>query len=1065
MAIIYVKSGSTGNGSSWNSAFGTLQSAIAAAQAGDQIWVAAGTYTPTTGLDRNTTFSLKNDVEIYGGFAGTETGLNQRNINNNVTILSGEIGSAGIADNSYHVVSAVGSIASPLNTSAILDGFTITGGNADGAGSLGNGGGVYVSAGSPTLNNITFRENNAINGGALYNENNSDPILTNVLFEYNTATRGAGIYNDFSSPEIVNGTFRLNAALNDGGAIYNTSSSNPDFVNAIFSRNSANTGEGGAIFNDFSNSTLTNSTLSNNSAVEGGGVYNLSSTTTLRNSIVWNNQDSSDTGTQILNDGGTINVSSTIVQNGEFNATDANPLFVNAKGDDLRLKSGSPGLNAGNQTLLPSDDQDLDGDGNTTEPIPLDLSGNSRVLGPNVELGAYEGAELSPAPTPAASRILYVRATALGDNNGTSWSNAFTDLQDALAASRSGDKIWVAGGTYKPTDGTDRNATFTLKNYVELYGGFAGTETTLSERNIAANATVLSGDIGAQNSIADNSYHVVTANSVTNTAILDGFAISNGNSNATSGANSAGGGMTIADGSPTLNNLIFENNNATAAGGLYLEQGAAPTITNTIFSNNTAANGGAIYNNTGAKPTLRDVIFANNTATTNGGAIYNGNSSPIVEDVTFSSNNAVRGAAVYSTGSNTNITDTVFQSNIASSQGGAIYSTGGTFNVTESEFNQNRATSSVGGAIFVNTTGATITNNDFLQNRAIGGGGIYVNANNVSVTNGSFTANVAEASDSGGGAIYQVRSNNFQVINTAFSRNSAVNVGGAIYQLHNSNIFRTDTTTITNSSFSNNSASSGSAIYSQGLDRSFDQDYRIVTNIRNSIIFGNSGTAVSRNSSSAAPYTVTDSIIQGGQFGGQNIDPLFVNAANDDLRLQNGSPAINIGDNTLLPADTQDLDGDDNTTETLSQDLARNPRVNEVLVDLGAFEFTTNNTPFLDDTTFFIAENSPVNTIAGTVTATDVDNDPLTYAINSGNIDLDGDGTDAFAINSSGQISIADSDDIDFEVNPTNSLIIAASDGTLSTTATVTINLTDETDESNGGGGGGGNDGNQAPQV
>ena len=106
---------------------------------------------------------------------------------------------------------------------------------------------------------------------------------------------------------------------------YNTSSSNPDFVNAIFSRNSANTGEGGAIFNDFSNSTLTNSTLSNNSAVEGGGVYNLSSTTTLRNSIVWNNQDSSDTGTQILNDGGTINVSSTIVKNGEFNATDANP--------------------------------------------------------------------------------------------------------------------------------------------------------------------------------------------------------------------------------------------------------------------------------------------------------------------------------------------------------------------------------------------------------------------------------------------------------------------------------------------------------------------------------------------------------------------------------------------------------------------------------------------------------------------------------------------------------------------------------------------------------------------
>ncbi|MFM7715745.1 MAG: hypothetical protein ACKO7A_24510, partial [Microcystis sp.] len=92
MAIIYVKSGATGNGSAWNNAYGSLASAITAAQAGDEIWVSAGTYKPTTGTDRNATFTLKNNVGIYGGFAGTETARTQRNIATNVTILSGEIG-------------------------------------------------------------------------------------------------------------------------------------------------------------------------------------------------------------------------------------------------------------------------------------------------------------------------------------------------------------------------------------------------------------------------------------------------------------------------------------------------------------------------------------------------------------------------------------------------------------------------------------------------------------------------------------------------------------------------------------------------------------------------------------------------------------------------------------------------------------------------------------------------------------------------------------------------------------------------------------------------------------
>ena len=1097
MAIIYVKSGSTGNGSAWNNAYGSLQSAITAAPAGDEIWVAAGTYKPTTGTDRTASFTLKNNVAIYGGFAGTETARNQRNIASNATILSGEIGASGIADNAYHVVSATGTISTPLGNSSILDGFTITGGNANGTtGNQDDGGGMYVSGASPTLRNITFRDNNGTNGGALYNENGSNPVLTDVLFEYNTATRGAAIYDDLSSPQITNGTFRLNVAINDGGAIYNTSSSNPTIVDSVFSRNSANTGSGGAIFSNLSNPNLINSTLSGNVAVTGGALHNVSSSVGLRNSILWGNQDSSSTGNQVNNgSGGGVTVTNSIIQGGGFTgATDNDPLFVNAKADDLRLKSGSPALDAGDSTLLPLDSRDLDGDGNTSERIPLDLSRNSRVVGANVDLGAYEGAELAPTPTPAAVRTIFVRANAGGSNNGTSWVDAFTDLQGALAAAKSGDTIWVAGGTYKPTTGTDRNATFTLKNHVEIYGGFAGSETSLSQRNVATNATILSGDIGTVNTAADNVYHVVTGSNTSNTTILDGFTISGGNANGAGTNQNVGGGIFISDGSPILKNLIFENNNATNGGGLYNVTGANPLLTNITFRNNIAAtSGGAIFN-ASSNPTLTDVSFSNNTANfAAGGAIYNTNSSPTLTNATFTSNGAgsnggaifneggnatinngtftsnaaggnggnggaiystaanstflnnvtftsntgiSAGGAIYNTGSNFTLKDGTFNNNTASSNGGAIFSTGGTFNLTQGDFVQNRATSGSGGAVFLQTNNSTITQADFLQNRSANGGAIYSNSNNVSVTNTNFTLNIADASGSLGGAIYNDNGNGLQVINTTFSRNNAASQGGAIYQRQVS--VAGAITTIINSSFSGNSAGSGSVVFSQGTTNGA----RVDTNIRNGIIWGNGGTALSNSVS--GNYTVTNSIVQGGftGTGNLNVDPLFVDAINDDLRLQSTSPAINAGSNASLPADTRDLDGDSNITEAIPLDIARNPRVNGTNVDLGAFEFAQNSAPVLNDTTLTVPENSLLNTLVGTITATDADNNPLTYNITAGNPNLDGDGISAFTINNSGQIRVADPDDIDFEVNPNNPLTVTVSDGTLTDTAIITVNLT-----------------------
>ncbi|TRT79266.1 MAG: cadherin [Microcystis aeruginosa Ma_AC_P_19900807_S299] len=1038
MAIIYVKSGSTGNGSAWNNAYGSLVSALTAAQSSDEIWVSAGTYKPTTGTDRTASFTLKNNVGIYGGFAGTETARNQRNIATNVTILSGEIGVAGIADNVYHVVSATGNISNPLTNSSILDGFTITGGNANGTtGNQGNGGGVYVSGASPTLRNITFRDNNGTNGGALYNESGSNPVLIDTLFEYNTATQGAAIYNDLSSPQITDATFRLNTAINNGGAIYNTGSSNPTIVNTVFSRNSANRGSGGAVFNNLSNPNFINTTFSNNVAITGGALSNTSSSVAIRNSILYGNQNSS--GTNQISGGG-VTVANSIIQGGGFTgATDNDPLFVNAKADDLRLKAGSPALNGGDVNLLPADSRDLDGDGNTSEKIPLDLAGNTRVVGANVDLGAYEGAELAPAPTPALSRVVYVRAGAGGSNNGTSWTDAYTSLQDALAAAQSGDKIWVAGGTYKPTTGTDRTATFTLKNNVEIYGGFAGTETSFSQRNVSTNVTTLSGDIGTVNNTADNVYHVVTSNSPANTAVLDGFTISGGNANGSTNQN-IGGGIYIPDSNPILRNLIVENNNATSSGGgLYNTSSANYLLTNSTFRNNTSASGGAIYN-VGSSPTLTDVTFTNNTATSQGGAIFNDGGTPTLNNTTFGNNTSISGGAIYNTGSPIYNTAT-FTSNIASSRGGAIYNGAGISTLNNVTFAQNRATDN-GGAIYNTNSTSIITQGSFQQNRAANGGAISNEnrSDNLSLTNVSFTLNVAEGSSGSGGAIYNVNSLSLQATNATFSRNNATASGGAIYQYNSVQTFYT--TTITNSTFSGNAASSGSALFSQ---HQIGFSGGITSNVRNSIIWNNGGTATAIVNSGNASVGVTNSIVQGGYTGtgNLNLDPLFVDDINHDLRLQSGSPAINAGSNASLPPDTRDLDGDSNITEAIPLDIVRNPRINGTNVDMGAFEFVQNSAPVLNDTTLTVPENSPLNTLVGTVTATDADNNPLTYSITAGNPNLDNDGIAAFTINNSGQIRVADPDDINFEVNPNNPLTVTVSDGSLTDTAVITVNLTD----------------------
>jgi predicted outer membrane repeat protein len=241
-----------------------------------------------------------------------------------------------------------------------------------------------------------------------------------------------------------------------------------------------------------------------------------------------------------------------------------------------------------------------------------------------------------PATSVSAAGTCYVDVDAVGANDGTSWTNAYTDLQLALGASPC-TEVWVAAGVYKPTTGTDRTATFRLKNGVTLYGGFAGTETVRDERDWTANVTILSGDLNGDDvgftNNSENVYHVVTG---ATGATLDGFTITAGNANVANVMDSAvvGGGMyNYLSSNPTLTNVTFTNNSATTlrGGGMYNYQ-SSPTLTNVTFSSNSAfTTGGGMYNEVGSNPQIRNTIFWGNTATS-GAQIYNTGSAPVVSD-------------------------------------------------------------------------------------------------------------------------------------------------------------------------------------------------------------------------------------------------------------------------------------------------------------------------------------------------------------------------------------------------------------------------------------------------
>jgi len=377
--ILYVNHTQTGDGSSWALAypnladpllFAAMQRAIPGSSANliTQIWVAEGTYyplhdaadsPPATPNLRDKAFVLVPDVKIFGGFAGIESSVETRS--GGASILSGDIDMDGTSNNNaYHVVVGVGTVANPIHATTILDGFTITGGNADSSGSISvngvmidanSGGGMILSTASPTITSLILNGNSANSGGGISNVSSS-PILTNVVLCGNYAnSHGGGMDNYAASPILTNLTISGNSAVTDGGGMYNISSS-PIINNTIIWGNTAATD--GNISNDSGSTPVYFFSL-----VEGSGGSS---------SWVSSFGDNRD---------GNLDVDP------EFIAPVLSSFAPTTSGD-YRLQSISPAIEAGSNALF------FTARGISNFAGEIDLAGNPRLLGDRIDIGAYE---------------------------------------------------------------------------------------------------------------------------------------------------------------------------------------------------------------------------------------------------------------------------------------------------------------------------------------------------------------------------------------------------------------------------------------------------------------------------------------------------------------------------------------------------------------------------------------------------------------------------------------------------------------------------------------------------
>lgn len=511
-----------------------------------------------------------------------------------------------------------------------------------------------------------------------------------------------------------------------------------------------------------------------------------------------------------------------------------------------------------------------------------------------------------------AATVVYVDSTATGLDDGSSWQDAFTDLQSALALPPGPMELWVAAGEYRPAAVGNRTATFHLKDDVALFGGFSGVETERAQRDPVAHETVLSGDLAGNdtyggyiwwqgsNGYGENSYQVVTASGVGATAVLDGFTIRNGYAVSSIWSTSGGAGLFSLDGSPTVRGCTFTRSIAAWRGAGAYCSGGTPTFEACTFVENLASSGGkggGLCVASGCFPVVADCLFQDNTVL---GTAYAWGAG---------------GAVFVDSGAAVTFERCDFLENIARN----AYPVGG----------QSAAS---GGAVCTwLTAGSAFHECTFVGNHAEAGGAIR-SSNAITVRNCLFNGNEVESHDLG-------------------AVGKAGGFGGAIASY--GSVSNPPTVTITGSTIVHNGASDeGGGIYLYG---------GAIGDVNDCVLLGNTdsrGNIGAAQSDGADPvWSCVENLLVGepgedppdpADFPGSiDLDPLFVDrlgadgvagTLDDDLRLMSGSPCIDAGNNTLFPVGSLvDLDGNTRKhDDPATVDTGVGPAP---IVDMGAYEF------------------------------------------------------------------------------------------------------------------------------
>ncbi|MHC4477163.1 MAG: C10 family peptidase [Planctomycetota bacterium] len=316
---------------------------------------------------------------------------------------------------------------------------------------------------------------------------------------------------------------------------------------------------------------------------------------------------------------------------------------------------------------------------------------------------------------------IFVDASAPGQNDGSTWTDAYRHLRDALDAASSGDTILVAEATYKPDANSavpggsgDRDANFLLVSGAAMYGGWpSGGANSWAERDPTAYETILSGDIGTAGVNSDNSYHVLIGTGTDSNTILDGFTVTAGRANGGFVSVRLGGGLyTETAGSCTVRNCVFRQNHAYYNGGGIANNWCipAPTVTNCVFRENSAGMYGAGIYNGGCGPTISKCTFVENYAYDGGGGIgnYESSNTTVVNCAFYGNSVHYIGGAIYNWNwlytSSPSITNCAFSGNSANNGGAVANLEAATATVTNCTINNNSAVYHGGGVFNENSS-------------------------------------------------------------------------------------------------------------------------------------------------------------------------------------------------------------------------------------------------------------------------------------------------------------------------------------------------------------------------